>query len=330
VKIVYHPHLSSHLETYGIKVPLRDDRSKKTYESLSQEFEGQLKLTDISGWQPLDKDELLLVHSQEFVQALLDEENSESKIKECYELVDASGKPNRFDPELAKKPLSQMTKDILLQGRGTLKSMELALFEKMVFFLGGGMHHAMKEGGRGFCLVNDIVIGIRNLQSQHKIKNAWVIDIDAHKGDGTASLTVDDSSISTLSIHMEKGWPLDIGSGEGPWRLPSTIDIPIGYGHESEYLEKLEAGLIKLYGLSEENPGMAVVVAGADPFEKDALPSSHKLRLSADQMLSRDMLVYRFLVAKKIPQCWLMAGGYGPDSYRIYSQFLSKIMHEAE
>lgn len=311
-------------------MPLRDDRSEKTYESLSREFGGLLELTDISGWKPLEKSELLLAHSKEFVEALLNENESELKIKECYELIDSSGAPNRFVPELAKKPLCEMTKDILLQGRGTLNSMELALQEKMVFFLGGGMHHAMSEGGRGFCLINDIVIGIRNLQLKKKIKKAWVIDIDAHKGDGTASLTIDDSSISTLSIHMEKGWPLDTASGEGPWRLPSSIDIPIECGGEGEYLEKLEAGLVKLSSSHKEKPELVVVVAGADPFEKDALPSSHELRLTADQMLARDMLVYRFLIERNIPQCWLMAGGYGPDSWTIYSQFLSKLMREAE
>jgi acetoin utilization deacetylase AcuC-like enzyme len=330
VKIVYNPHLSSHLETYGIKVPLRDDRSEKTYESLQQEFGGDIQLTDISDWKPLNKRELLLAHSENFVSDLLDEEKSASRIIECYELLDSEGKPNRYDANEATRALSQMTKDILLQGRGSVYSIELALKERMVFFLGGGMHHGMKDFGRGFCLINDIVIGIRSLQSSKKIKGAWVIDIDAHKGDGTASLTTDDESISTFSIHMEKGWPLDIGSGEGPWRLPSTVDIPIGYKEESQYLSRLEAGLKKLESLSPELPGVAVVVAGADPYEKDALPSSNKLKLTKDQMLKRDLLVYEFLKKKNIPQCWLMAGGYGPDSWTIYSQFISTLMREAE
>ncbi len=310
-------------------MPLRDDRSEKTYESLCKEFEGSVKLTDISNWKPLTKAELLQVHSESFVNDLLDEERSVARIIECYELFDSEGRPNRYDSDEASKPLSQMTKDILLQGRGTAFSIELALKERMVFFLGGGMHHAMEDFGRGFCLVNDIVIGIRNLQSTNKIKNAWVIDIDAHKGDGTASLTTSDASISTLSIHMEKGWPLDVGSGEGPWRLPSTIDIPIGYKEEDQYLEKLEMGLKKLESESKDLPEMVVVVAGADPFEKDALPSTNKLNLTKDQMLERDLLVYNFLKERNIPQCWLMAGGYGPDSWTIYDQFIKTLMREA-
>lgn len=330
MKIVYHPHLSSHLETYDIKVPLRDDRSEKTFESLRQEFPGAFELTDISTWKPLTREEVELAHSKEFTSDLFDEKACEQRIIDCYELYDSLGKPNRFEPELAKKPLLQMTKDILLQGRGTSESLTLCLEEKMVFFLGGGMHHAMEDEGRGFCLINDIVIAIRSLQSKKKIENAWVIDIDAHKGDGTASLTIDDASISTLSIHMEKGWPLDIGSGDGPWRLPSTVDLPIGFGEEESYLEKLEKGLNILKESYANKIGVALVVAGADPYEKDALPSSDKLRLSKEQMLKRDLMVYHFLKDQKVPQCWVMAGGYGPESWTIYSQFLSQLMREAE
>lgn len=330
MKLVYHPDLSSHLESYGISVPLRDDRSHRTFEALRQEFPGQLELTQIDNWQGLSKEELKLAHSDEFVESLFDENKCQEKIIECFELYDDSGNPNRFNPNLAKKSLSEMTQDILLQARGTIESMRSCLKDEMCFFLGGGMHHAMEQRGRGFCLVNDIVVGIRQLQKEKLVKNAWVIDIDAHKGDGTAALTNEDKSISTLSIHMEKGWPLDVGSGEGPWRLPSTIDIPIPYNGEPEYLEKLERGLVGLREGHSEDLGIAVVVAGADPYEKDALPSSNKLRLTMEQMFERDILVYRFLKSRGIPQCWVMAGGYGPESWSIYTQFISALMREAE
>lgn len=310
-------------------MPLRDDRSHRTYEALRQEFPGKFDLTPIDGWIPLTAEELSLAHSPDFVEALFDKNKCEQKIIECYELFDEAGNPNRYNPGLAKKPLSSMIEDILLQGRGTLEAMNLALKNKMCFFLGGGMHHALEDRGRGFCLVNDIVVGVKKLQKENKISKAWVIDIDAHKGDGTAAMTQEDSSIATLSIHMESGWPLDVGSGEGPWRLPSNVDIPIPFGGDDDYNNQLEKGLMTL---SQNHGGaeMAVVVAGADPFVKDALPSANRLRLSLEQMLERDLLVYNFLKSRNIPQCWVMAGGYGPDSWQVYTQFISTLMREAE
>ena len=64
----------------------------------------------------------------------------------------------------------------------------------------------MTDRGRGFCTLNDQVIAIKKLQFEDGLKNAWVIDLDVHKGDGTAECSKDDPTISTLSIHMKNGW----------------------------------------------------------------------------------------------------------------------------
>jgi len=184
----------------------------------------------------------------------------------------------------------------------------------------------MTFGGRGFCLVNDIVIGIRSLQKNKKIKTAWVIDVDAHKGCGTAEITQGDDSIKTLSIHMGSSWPLEGPrfNEKGdlyPWFIPSDLDIPIEEGEESLYLTKLKEGLLKLEG----RPDLAVIICGSDPYEKDELPSTSKLKLNLSQLLERDLLIYKFLKKLNIPQCYLMSGGYGSESYKVYSQFLEKI-----
>ena len=40
-------------------------------------------------------------------------------------------------------------------------------------------------------------------------RTAWIIDVDAHRGDGTAEIMAEHPEIKTLSIHMASGWPLD-------------------------------------------------------------------------------------------------------------------------
>ena len=187
------------------------------------------------------------------------------------------------------------------------------------------MHHAQRDYGAGFCLLNDIVIAIRKLQAETLIQTAWVIDVDAHKGDGTATLTHGDDSTTTLSIHMAHGWPLDgvpyDSTGKrNPSFIPSDVDIPIAAGEDHLYVSKLKEGLGKLGGLS--TPDLAVVVSGADPYEKDELPSTADLKLSLEQMKQRDLLVYQFLKDRDIPRAYLMAGGYGEDCWKIYAQFL--------
>jgi acetoin utilization deacetylase AcuC-like enzyme len=201
----------------------------------------------------------------------------------------------------------------------------IALEHKFCFAFRGGMHHAQQNYGAGFCLLNDIVIAIRKLQAERRIKTAWVIDTDAHKGDGTAALTRGDDSITTLSIHMARGWPLDGDpyDREGnlnPSFIPSDIDIPIARGEDKYYLSRLKEGLIQLERLPP--PDLAVVVYGADPYEKDELASTADMKLSLAQLKKRDLIVYNFLEDRYIPRAYLMAGGYGQDCWKVYAQFL--------
>lgn len=187
------------------------------------------------------------------------------------------------------------------------------------------MHHAQADYGNGFCPLNDMVIAVRKLQAEGHIRTAWIIDVDAHKGDGTAALTRGDDFIKTLSIHMAKGWPLDKAEYDSEGRLnpsftPSDIDIPIDAGEEDQYAARLEAGL---HSLAEGPlPDLALVVSGADPYEHDELPSTRSLRLTLDQMLARDRLVYTFLKERNIPRAYVMAGGYGERAWEPYSRFL--------
>jgi len=129
---------------------------------------------------------------------------------------------------------------------------------------------------------------------------------------------------------MASGWPLDcpamLADGRpNPSFVPSDIDIPIESGEEPYYLERLRTGLRQL---EEAGPAdLAIVVCGADPYEKDELPSATLLKLSLDQMFARDRLVYTWLEERKIPAAFLMAGGYGDEVWRVYAQFLRWALH---
>jgi acetoin utilization deacetylase AcuC-like enzyme len=207
----------------------------------------------------------------------------------------------------------------------TIACCRLALEKKFCFALAGGMHHGQKDFGKGFCMLNDIVIAIRKLQAENQVETVWVIDVDAHKGDGTAALTRGDSTITTLSIHMGDGWPLDEEKYDhagnlNPSFIDSDIDIPMARGEDHLYVPRMQEGIDQLEKFPK--PDLAVVVSGADPFEKDELPSTGNLQLSLEQMMRRDQLVYNFLKQRGIPAAFLMAGGYGDSSWQVYAQFL--------
>jgi acetoin utilization deacetylase AcuC-like enzyme len=185
------------------------------------------------------------------------------------------------------------------------------------------------DHGSGFCLINDIVIAARKLQVENGVRKVWIIDTDAHKGDGTAAITAGDETLSTLSIHMACGWPLDghatrKDGTSNPAFTPSDIDIPIEAGAESDYNKRLQQGLERL--AASESADLAIVVSGADPYEKDELPSTSKLNLNLEQLMARDQLVYTFLKEKSIPAAFLMAGGYGEEVWKVSTQFLTWVL----
>lgn len=297
------------LSDYGIKIPLLYDR----VQSIVSDLKIKPLILDVH---PISKDDLLLAHTKEYVDALFFE--CDKKIEEAYELFNRDGAPNRYDKKSASLPLENLFKKSLYEVAGTVESARLALKNGAVHFLGGGMHHAMSFKGGGFCLVNDIVIAIRKLQREGLIKEAAVIDVDAHKGDGTAEITASDSTIRTLSIHMAHGWPID-GEEGGPSHIPSTIDIGVCVKEEKGYLTRLQSGIERLLEIETD---FVIVVAGSDPYELDELPSTALIKLSLDELLQRDKLIYESLKKRGIPQLWLLAGGYGKEVYKVTSNFL--------
>jgi acetoin utilization deacetylase AcuC-like enzyme len=325
--ILYEDTIDLSLFDYGIEIPIYDTRASKTFELLNSHPVLGKRMTDIHANridEILTREDLLRVHSEDYVGRLFSD-GLEKEIIKTYELIDTEGHYNRYDPAKATRPLTEIFDFIMHKTAGTVQCCRMALEKGFCFYFSGGAHHARQDTGNGFCMLNDVVIATRKLQAEKRIERVWVIDVDAHKGDGTASLTKGDDSLRTLSIHMARGWPLD---GEqfdrngnlNPSFIISDIDVPIEPGEDHLYVEKLGQALRALD--MDVKPDLAIVVCGSDPYEDDELPSTAGLKLSLEQLLQRDQLVYTFLKERDIPKAYVMAGGYGKNSWRVYTQFL--------
>jgi acetoin utilization deacetylase AcuC-like enzyme len=325
--IIYDKNLKEGLTEFGIEIPIPHSRAARTFEKLRGH---KILGPKINRWhigsinETITREDLLRVHSAQYVSRLYSA-GLEDEIIRTFELIDESGRYYRYNPDNATVALTQLFDRLLIKAAGTVQCCRVALEKEFCFAFGGGMHHAKRDYGEGFCMVNDIVIALRKLQAENLIRTAWVIDLDAHKGDGTAMLTRQDSSITTLSIHMAHGWPLDgpVYDRQGrlnPSFVPSDIDIPVAAGEEHHYLAKLQQGLEKLGSMGP--PDLAIILAGADPYEKDELPSASELNLTLKQLKERDLLVYDYLKNQGIPRAYVTAGGYGEHSWEVDWQFL--------
>ncbi len=319
--IFYHPDCDLRFSDFGIEIPIVDDRASHVFSALKYLYPF-LEFTNLSNVETVTRVDLERVHDPEYLDRLYGiPSDRQNEIYQCYELVNADGNFERFNPKNQKKDWSELLQLILLQTSMTHASSLYALKHGFSYYLGGGMHHAMSFAGRGFCLINDMVITLRKMQKDGLIKTAWIVDVDVHKGDGAPEILQNDLTIKTMSIHMKEGWPLNSGTLRDPWFIPSTVDVGIGVGEEDQYLAHLEVAMLEMEEQAP-HPDLVIIVNGADPYEFDELPSAAFLNLSKEQMMSRDKFLYQFFKSRNIPQSYVMAGGYGEKSWEIYLQFL--------
>lgn len=201
---------------------------------------------------------------------------------------------------------------------GTLLATEYALENKTsVFNLGGGYHHAHPNRGEGFCLINDIAIAIRKMQTLQSANRYLIIDLDYHQGNGNLLYFKNDENIFTFSMHADK-WD------EIPEKN-NNIDIELpAHAKDQMYLDILRRELPGVYTIF--SPDIVFYVAGSDPYIKDTLGD---FDISEEGLLERDKIVYQETKKYGLPMVILGAGGYGPESWKIYFNFIKWVIREA-
>jgi len=117
----------------------------------------------------------------------------------------------------------------------TLNSIDKAIEENTrVFNPVGGLHHAYRDKAGGFCVFNDIGVGINYLRKKYKIKNILYFDIDAHHGDGVFYSFLEDPNLYIVDFHQRGIFP---GTGEKRERgegraLGTKLNIELKSGAE--------------------------------------------------------------------------------------------------
>jgi acetoin utilization deacetylase AcuC-like enzyme len=184
---------------------------------------------------------------------------------------------------------------------GTMEAARAALDIGVAMNLAGGTHHAFPDRGEGFCVFNDVAIAIRALQHERLIERAAIVDLDVHQGNGTNAIFAGDDSVYTFSMHGRRNYPFT--------KVPGSLDVELEDGcGDDEYLSLLAAKLPGAIGAAR--PDLIIYLAGADAHADDRLG---RLRLSADGLARRDVMVLDAAREVGIPVAVTIAGGYGRD-----------------
>jgi len=205
-----------------------------------------------------EKEELIAVHSPAYIQCLED-----TRGKDCTYL-EADTPTSFFSHETALLAAGGLCRAIDLVTAGELDN-AFALVRPPG-------HHAERSKAMGFCLLNNVAVGVRYAQNRLGLGRILVLDWDLHHGNGTQHCFEDDPSVLYFSIHQASsfpgsGWLRETGKGPGKGL---TVNIPLLAGSgDGEYLALLEK-ILKPVALEFE-PELILVSAGFDIHVNDQL-----------------------------------------------------------
>ena len=262
---------------------------------------------------PAHDEDILLVHTREYVQKL---KNGTLSAEEELQMEVP------YSPELVKA--------FWLAAGGSILAADLALREGLAVNVGGGFHHAFPDHGEGFCVIHDVAVAIKRMHQEGKLTRAMTVDLDVHNGNGTAAIfpprirpghPLPSASASrrdihetpnvevprskdgelevfTISLHQAHNYPLH--------KPPSSIDVHLPDGtNDEEYLGWLDQSLSSAF--RHFTPELVCYIAGADPYKEDQLGG---LALTIEGLKKRDELVLRVARAHNVPVMITYAGGY--------------------
>jgi acetoin utilization deacetylase AcuC-like enzyme len=282
--------LAFHSDAHSLALPPGHRFPQSKYRLLREHFEREPGLVRMQPAPAATEGELALVHTPDYVDAVLNGTLGAAEQREI-------GFP--WSPSMAERSRRSVG--------ASIAAARAALAEGVAANMAGGTHHAYADKGSGYCVFNDVAVAARLMQaewgrSRRSLLRVLVIDLDVHQGNGTAAIFRDDDTVFTFSMHGARNFPFR--------KEPSDLDVdlPDGCG-DADYLAALDAALAEVWRRCPQ-PGLAFYLAGADPHEGDRLG---RLKLSDNGLAERDRRVLDALRERRIPVALSMAGGYGHD-----------------
>ena len=135
-------------------------------------------------------------------------------------------------------------------------------------------HHAERSRAMGFCLFNNVAVGVAHALERHGLERVAILDFDVHLGNGTEDIFRDDDRVLLCSLFQYPLYP-DMNPPSVPGRI---VNCPLAEGSGSAEFRATVAQHW-LPELEKFAPQMIFVSAGFDAHASDPLA---QLRLATD------------------------------------------------
>lgn len=127
-------------------------------------------------------------------------------------------------------------------------------------------HHATRNRAMGFCLFNNIAVGMAHALEQHKLERVAIVDFDVHHGNGTEDIFKDDPRVLMVSTFQNPLYPYSGIEG----RSARMVNIPLAEGSGGKVFREAVINHW-LPALTAFQPQMIFISAGFDAHRDDDL-----------------------------------------------------------
>ena len=127
-------------------------------------------------------------------------------------------------------------------------------------------HHATRDRAMGFCLFNNVAVGVAHALEEHGLARAAIVDFDVHHGNGTEDIFAGDARVIMTGTFQ---YPLYPYSGVDPLG-PNMHNVPLPPGSGSDAFRKAFVEVC-LPALEAHRPEIIFVSAGFDAHREDPL-----------------------------------------------------------
>ena len=301
VSIVYHP--GYNITAFGLERlhPFDSRKYRRIHDALISR--GLRRSKGFVRPSPVSRRDLLRIHTPEYLGSL----RRPDALARILEVPIIARLPGWVIDWRVLRPMRYAT-------GGTILACRQALEHGVAINLGGGYHHAAAGWGGGFCVYADAPLAAKLLHDDGKVGKVMVVDLDAHQGNGTASIFQDWPWAAIFDLYERDIFPAR--------KEPEDYPLPVRSGLTGiEYLEIVRESLP--LALDTVRPDLLIYNAGSDPFAGDPLAG---FRLTMSDLAERDLMVVTLARERGIPVALVLSGGYSAESWRLHADGVEGIL----
>lgn len=207
------------------------------------------------------REQLCRVHDEGYVDAVIAAEPAQGRV---YLDPDTSMAPHSLNAALRAAGALTMGVDLVMSGKA----------DRAFCCVRPPGHHAEIHRSMGFCLFNNVAVGVRYAQDTYGLKKVAIVDFDVHHGNGTEDIFRNDPNLLYCSTFQHPFYP---GSGANT-RSDHIVNVPLPAGTDGPRFRTAFEKKI-LPALDDFAPEILFVSAGFDAHKEDPLA---QLYLSED------------------------------------------------